>query len=174
MADGSVISLRRIVIRKGDLYENHNRHRRPTWSPPPIQTNPNEIVKNITFPKGTQTQVNSNGLTGSAVWVAVFTVPTDVTVKPSGIGSITTAEVPGQPRVFRDLEVRVNGVEKVPYRNGNYDVSPGVYYTVGNPTGCANTGAQFNAQPGERVECRVKNPNGESSNIIFVLNDPAH
>ena len=143
---------------------------------------PNEIVLPnqpgvsngvVTYPSSNQ-QYKSQGLTGGKVLLMPWLMPANVPVnRPSNIGSIVTAEVPGQPRVVRAIEVSINNVVKVPYPPaGAGDTGPSVYFTVGNPTGYQNAGASFNIQPNDAVAIRFKNPNGETSNILIALTPP--
>lgn len=126
----------------------------------------------ITYPSTNQ-QYKSSGLSGNKVLLAPWKMPADVpTNRPNNIGSIVTAEVPGQTRVARALEASVNNVVKVPFPTGNFDTGPSLYFTVGNPNGYQNAGASFNIQPGDAVAIRLKNPNGEASNVIIALTPP--
>lgn len=134
--------------------------------PPPLGAN--EYILPLNYPSATQIQQRVS-LSGDRVAVVSFTVPLSVTVNPHAMGSMVTAEVPGHLRVARAIEVRVNGVVRVPYPPaGMNNTGPSLYFTVGNP-GYQNIGAQFNLMPGDQVQVRCKNPNGESSDMLFAF-----
>lgn len=127
----------------------------------------------VTYPSTNQ-QYRSSGLSGNKVLLVPWRMPADVpTNRPANIGSFVTAEVPGQLRVAREFEVSVNDVVKVPYPPaGMNNTGPAFYFTVGNPTGYASAGANVNFQPNDVVSVRLRNTNGEASNVLIALTPP--
>jgi hypothetical protein len=143
----------------------------------------------VTWP-ATQAKFGTFGMTNQIVsFKIVVPLSFNPPISPTALGSGYTAEVPGRPRVQREITVSTSPCD---FQSGNYiwtDIGThdgaGFLFTVNNPSGYAAAGANLNLQPGQTVYVNIRNyvsdngtnvnascPAGKECDLYFGFDPP--
>ena len=137
-----------------------------------------------------QTKLGTFGMTNQ-VSVFKIVVPSSFNppIPPNNVGTVTMAEVPGRPRVQREITVSLAPCD---FQSGNYlwndigqQAGSGFSFTVNNPGGYAAAGANTNFQSGQTIYVNVRNyissggvnphpscPAGADCDLLFGFQPP--
>lgn len=119
----------------------------------------------LAWPASGQVRPSTSGLKDQTI---AFKITVPYTFNPplntNHLGFMRVTEVPGQEVTAHEMTVSRNPCD---FQSGAYltsgigsgDTSPGVNYTVNNPSGYRGAGGQFNLQSGDIIYANIRNAN---------------